>query len=105
MAERQFQDLTAAEPFWNDKDIKEGATLEGKILLMKPSRGPKSSPVMLVETDDGKKINVWMKTIIASSLEGVAKEGDVVRLTYNGLKKAQNGGTDYHDYKVELARQ
>jgi len=98
-----YQDLTAQEDFWNGKELEVGATLEGKLVLIKPSRGPKSSGVMLIEKEDGTKVNVWMKTVIASSIEGVVKEGESIRLTYNGLKKTKDGA-DFHDYKVEVDR-
>lgn len=99
-----FQDLTAKKDFWNGENVKEGDVLEGTIKLITPSRGPKSSPVMLVEKEDGTQVNVWMKTLIHSTLDGVAKEGDKIRLTYLGKKAPQNGGQEYHDYKVELDR-
>lgn len=102
MAEKVFQDLTEKAPYWTPE--KENDMVEGVIRLFKPARNSQSTPIMVLEQKDGARINVNMKTVIKTTLEGVAVEGDTVRITFLGKKQSEKGA-DYFDYKVELARQ
>lgn len=99
-----FQSLTAQQNFWNNKpeDLKVGDSVEGKVLLIQEARNDKSSRTATLELKDGSKIAVWLSTVIDGAFKAGVREGDTVRITYNGKKQGKTA--EYNDYEVEVAR-
>lgn len=106
MADRNFQDLTASVPFWNNKpaEMKEGDTVEGKVALIQEARNAKASRTATIEKDDGERVNVWLSTVIDGAFKAGVNEGDYVRITFKGKAKTADGNTEFNDYKVEVSR-
>lgn len=105
---KEFQDLTASIPFWNNKpsDMKEGDTITGKVVLIQESRDAKSSRTATLEVEGAEgteRIGVWLSTVIDGAFKAGVVEGDTVRITYKGKGKTKNN-TDFNDYKVEVAK-
>lgn len=100
-----FQDLTEQVPFWNNKpaEMKEGDTIEGKVMLIQESRGAKSSRTATIEDAKGVRHNVWLSTVIDGAFKAGVHEGDMVRITYKG-KSMTKDNVEFNDYKVEVDR-
>lgn len=100
-----FQNLTEDVPFWNSKpaELKVGDSVEGKVVLINEARDPKSSRTAVIEQADGKRVAVWLSTVIDGAFRAGIAEGDTVRVSYNG-KQTSKKGTEYNDYTVEVDR-
>lgn len=99
-----FQSLTKQINFWNNKpeDLKVGDAVTGKVVLIQEARNEKSSRTATLQLEDGSTIGVWLSTVIDGAFKAGVREGDTVRITYNGKK--QGKGAEYNDYEVEVSR-
>jgi len=106
MAEREFQDLTASVPFWNNKpaEMKDGDVVEGKVVLIQEARSAKASRTATLEKEDGERVNVWLSTVIDGAFKAGVNEGDFVRITYKGKQPTKDNSGEFNDYKVEVSR-
>lgn len=100
-----FQSLTKQVNFWNNKpeELKVGDSITGKVVLIQDARNAKSSRTATLELEDKSTIGVWLSTVIDGAFRTGVREGDTVRITYNGKKAGQNG-PEYNDYEVEVKR-
>ena len=100
----EFQSLTAQQNFWNNKpeDLKVGDSVTGKVVLIQEARNDKSSRTATLQLEDGSKVAVWLSTVIDGAFKAGVREGDTVRITYNGKVKGKT--SEYNDYEVEVAR-
>ncbi len=85
-------------PTWNDKDIKDGATVIGILKDVKHNVGPNESTIYDLETKEG-VVGVWGSTILDTRLKNTSV-GDEIKIVYNGYKKSEKTGRDYKDYTV-----
>jgi len=85
-------------PTWNDKDIKEGSEIQGKLKEVKHGVGPNESTIYTLETKDG-DTGVWGSTVLDARLSQ-AEEGDEVYIKYKGYTKSPKSGREYKDYEV-----
>lgn len=101
----EFQSLTKQVTFWNNKpsELKEGDSVTGEVVLIQEARNDKSSRTATLKLESGETIGVWLSTVIDGAFRTGVREGDTVRITYNGKKKGEKGA-EYNDYEVEVAR-
>lgn len=99
-----FQSLTKQQNFWNNKpeELKVGDVITGKVVLISEARNEKSSRTATLQLESGDTMAVWLSTVIDGAFRAGVREGDTVRITYNGKKKGKSA--DYNDYEVEVAR-
>lgn len=106
MTDQKFQSLTDKKEFWNNKpaDLKVGSVLIGKVVLIEEARNSKASRTATIEQTDGTQIGLWLSTVIDGAFKSGVREGDTIRVVYNGKATTKDGKNDFNDYSVEVAR-
>jgi len=80
------------------QELKEGDSVEGKLLEIKENVGPNKSNVYVLETPEGEKVGIWGSTVIDGRLNGV-KAGQEIAIEYLGMEEGKNG-REYKDFKI-----
>ena len=75
---------------WN-KDLKAGATLEGKYIKKETFEGSYgTTEKYIIETKDGEKLGVFSSASLARQFKNIP-EGSYVWITYKGEETSKNG--------------
>lgn len=104
--EKKFQSLTDKKDFWNAKpaELEVGSVLEGKVVLIEEARNAKASRTATIEKEDGSTVGLWLSTVIDGAFQSGVREGDTVRITFNGKQTTKDGKNEFNDYSVDVAR-
>ena len=82
---------------WNDKNLTEGAILEGRYVDKKTGIGPNKSNMYILEDNKQKLWGVWGSTVVDGRFTSIAM-GKMVKIQYKGQEKGKNGKT-YKSYQ------
>jgi len=80
-----------------------GNFIEGTLVQKQADIGVNKSNLYSIETPDGVK-NVWGSAILDSRM-ALTKEGDKVKITFNGLAEAKPGKNPAKIFKVEIDKE
>ena len=84
-------------PIWEPKEV--GDEIIGIFEQMEENVGPNKSRLYTLRKDDGSLIKVWGSTLLDKRFDFI-QLGEKVKIVYQGKKKSQKGGREYHDFKL-----
>lgn len=84
-------------PIWEPKEV--GDEVIGTFEKVEENVGPNKSRLYTLKTDDGEMIKVWGSTLLDKRFDFISL-GEKVKIVYQGKKKSQKGGREYHDFKL-----
>lgn len=96
MTEKKYTEVK--ESFWNPEN--DGDSVEGEYIREKSNVG-KNKSIVYVLKNPGNITLVWDTTILSEKMSMISI-GEKIRITYLGIKKAEKGGQDYKDYRLDL---
>lgn len=96
--EEQWEEVNPMDtPVWEYKNT--GDEIVGYLEKIEENIGPNKSRMYTLRKEDGDFIKVWGSTLLDKRFDFISL-GEKVKIVYQGKKKAQKGGREYHDFKV-----
>jgi len=96
MAYKKFEAERNETHDWEKDKVLEGRFINSR----KVNTVNGESWLYTIEKEDGKKVDVWGKTLLDSFFHNIPL-GSKVRITYQGKLKSQKGGRSYHAFVME----
>ena len=82
---------------WEYKNT--GDEIVGYLEKIEENIGPNKSRMYTLRKEDGDFVKVWGSTLLDKRFDFISLS-EKVKIVYQGKKKAQKGGREYHDFKV-----